>query len=105
MSGRTVGDLASSVRSKNAGPFWLTIDLFFAEREQYETVAHALAVATVAERMGADPAAVKRYALDDLLVLKFSLPRPSIQGTRADRDMHGAAYACLIAEIPVAIDS
>ena len=53
--------------------------------------------------MGADPAAVKRYALDDLLVLKFSLPRPSIQGTRADRDMHGAAYACLIAEIPLTL--
>jgi len=29
----TLGDLAKLVRSKNAGPFWLTIDIMFDDAE------------------------------------------------------------------------
>ncbi len=31
----TLGDLAKLVRSKNAGPFWLTIDIMFDDAEAY----------------------------------------------------------------------
>ena len=31
----TFGDLAKLVRSKNAGPFWLTIDIMFDDAEAY----------------------------------------------------------------------
>ena len=31
-----LGDVASYIRSKNAGPFWLTIDIFFANEVAYE---------------------------------------------------------------------
>ncbi|MFX1589594.1 MAG: DUF4387 family protein [Promethearchaeota archaeon] len=31
-------DLAKVIRSKNAGPFMTTIDIFFDERENYEKV-------------------------------------------------------------------
>jgi hypothetical protein len=34
-------------------------------------------------------------------VVKFSFPRPIVQGTRYDRDMHGASFANLIAELDV----
>jgi hypothetical protein len=34
-------------------------------------------------------------------VVKFSFPRPIVQGTRFDRDMHGASFANLIAELDV----
>lgn len=101
MSEQTVGDLAKSVRSKNAGPFWLTIDMFFDDRESFEQVCNTLCDAVVAERLGASADDLQRYELDDLLVLKFSLPRPHVQGAHRDRDMHGAAWACLIAEIVV----
>ena len=37
-----------------------------------------------------------RFEIDDLMVLKFSLPRPNIQGTPADSDMHGAALGALL---------
>jgi hypothetical protein len=31
----TLGDVAKLVRSKNAGPFWLTIDIMFDDVEVY----------------------------------------------------------------------
>jgi len=37
--------------------------------------------------------------LPDVRVIKFSFPRPVVQGTRFDRDMHGASFANLIAEL------
>ena len=36
---RTIGDLASLVRSKNAGPFWLTLDIFCDTDAAYTAVA------------------------------------------------------------------
>jgi hypothetical protein len=33
--------------------------------------------------------------------VKLSLPRPAVQGTVNDRDMHGAALAALVAEINI----
>lgn len=48
------------------------------------------------------PAAeLKRFDIPDLRVIKFSLPRPIIQGSAADRDMHGAQYAALLEEMAV----
>ena len=42
---------------------------------------------------------VKRFDIADLNVVKFSFPRPVVQGSRKDRDMHGAQWAVLLAEL------
>ena len=34
----TIGELAKLVRSKNAGPFVMTIDIMFADQKTYDTV-------------------------------------------------------------------
>ena len=39
------------------------------------------------------------------MVLKFSLPRPNIQGTPADSDMHGAALGALLKGYDLAGDA
>jgi len=93
--GRTV----ERVRSKNAGPFWLTIDLFCGTAEVFERVSRAVSTERVAGLFGTDPGEMKRFDIPSLNVVKFSLPRPVVQGTRADRDMHGASYAALVAEM------
>ena len=31
----TLGELANQVRSKMPGPFWMTIDVFFSDRDAY----------------------------------------------------------------------
>jgi len=87
---RTVGDLADLVRSKNAGPFWQTIDVFFADDETYRAVADNAALTTeaIARLYRVDADTVFIYRLPDIRVVKVSFPRPTIQGGRADRDMH-----------------
>lgn len=92
-------DVAEKVRSKNAGPFWLTIDIFCPDSTSFEQVKKGLSTAQVARVFDVSEADLKRFEIVDLDVIKFSLPRPAIQGTRQDRDMHGAGFAELLAEI------
>lgn len=96
-----LGTLVQKVRSKNAGPFWLTIDIFCGTAEAYAEVQPRLRTEAVAAVFGKDPATFKRFDIPDLHVIKISLPRPSIQGAVDDRDMHGASWAALVGEMDV----
>jgi len=53
----------------------------------------------VARLYGADSQLLKRFEMADLNVVKISLPRPTTQGAIDDRDMHGASWAALLAEM------
>src|SRR5580704_4827406 len=86
----TLKDVCRHVRSKNAGPFWVTVDLFFDSAESF-TRYHdhpAIGSAAVAALYGADPAQVKRFAVQSLGVVKLSYPRAQPQGGVLERDMH-----------------
>jgi len=96
----TVADIAS-VRSKNAGPFWLTVDFFCATADDFARVCDALSNARIARALQADESRLKRFEMPHLNALKISLPRPQVQGSPPDRDMHAAAYACILAELTV----
>ncbi|MCV3271543.1 DUF4387 domain-containing protein [Roseobacter sinensis] len=93
--------LVSKVRSKNAGPFWLTIDIFCGSPEAYVRVSRDLATTRIASVFDADSQTVKRFDIPDLNVVKFSLPRPTVQGALVDRDMHGASWAALVGELDI----
>ncbi|MFC0202376.1 DUF4387 domain-containing protein [Paracoccus rhizosphaerae] len=95
----TLGDLVLKVRSKNAGPFWVTIDIFCDRPEVFQRLSGDLSTERVAELYQVSPDQLKRFDIADLRVIKFSLPRPVIQGSAADRDMHGAQYAALLEEL------
>jgi len=84
-------DVCRYVRSKNAGPFWITLDLFFDGEENYARFrdAPALSPEAVARIYGVDPGEVRRYLVDSLQVLKLSYPRGAPQGGARERDMHG----------------
>ena len=94
-----VKTLVEKVRSKNAGPFWITVDVFCGSREAFTSVAPALTAARVARLYGTPEQTLKRFEIPDLAVLKFSFPRREVQGDPRDRDMHGASYAALLAEL------
>lgn len=94
-----LGSIVDKVRSKNAGPFWLTIDIFCGSAEAFERVAKGVSTERVAKLFATDAATLKRFDIPSLNVVKFSLPRPAIQGTIADRDMHGASFAALLSEL------
>ncbi len=93
-----LGDTVLKVRSKNAGPYWVTIDVFCGDAQTFEKVSLQLATDAVARLFDQPTQEDKRLDIADLNVVKFSLPRPVVQGDRADRDMHGAQWAVLLAE-------
>ena len=92
-----VGDIAARVRSKNAGPFWLTIDIFCDDDKAFERLCAALSSEAVARAFQVETPDLHRFDMADLRVIKLSLPRPVTQGARADRDMHGASFAEIVA--------
>ena len=94
-----MSDLIADIRSKNAGPFWVTIDVFCTDDAAFQTVRARLKNEDVARVLGADLGTLKRFDIEDLAVIKFSIPRPNIQGARLDRDMHGASFSVLIKEL------
>ena len=84
-------DICSHVRSKNAGPYWITIDLFFPDRTVLEAHAGSTAIdnAAIGRVFDIDPGRVKRFVVPELAVLKISYPRREPQGGVMERDMHG----------------
>lgn len=97
----TVGSLVKQVRAKNAGPFWVTIDIFCGTDKSYQYLNDKLAVTQIAAVLQQPVETIKRFDIPSLHVIKFSLPRPVVQGHRSDRDMHGAQWAVLIEEMDV----
>ena len=94
-----LGSLVEKVRSKNAGPFWLTLDIFCGSGAAYDRVRASLSTERVAALFGVEAATMKRFEIPSLKVVKFSLPRPQVQGSARDRDIHGASWAALLAEL------
>ena len=96
-----LADLTAKIRSKNAGPFWVTVDIFCGDAARFEEIRHRLQTETVCARLQADTATVKRFDIESLAVIKFSVIRPAVQGSRFDCDMHGAQLAVLFAEMDI----
>jgi hypothetical protein len=92
-----LGNVARYVRSKNAGPFWITVDVFFADENGYARYEGAVSNEKVAARLGISTESLRRYPVPDLFVLKFSYPRANSQGGANERDMHaGQAFVPLL---------
>jgi len=97
----TVGDRVKKIRSKNAGPFWITIDVFCGEEAVYEEMIELLDSTRISNLFRVPIDTLQRFELPDLHVLKFSFPRSIVQGDRFDRDMHGAQMSVLLDELPL----
>jgi hypothetical protein len=86
----TLGELASEVRSKNAGPFWVTLDVFFASEPDYLLAVNSgvLSGETISSLYQVDPVTVKYFELPGIRAVKISFPRPVTAGSFEDRDLH-----------------
>lgn len=83
-------EVCRHIRSKVAGPFWVTIDLFFDSQENYDRYVQspALSAEQIGRIYGVDPREVKHYPVPNLKILKISYPRPTPQGSIVERDLH-----------------
>jgi hypothetical protein len=100
---QTLKDVARYVRSKNAGPFWVTIDIFCDSIEAFECVrsAPSLAAEQIAGIYNIDAANIRRFEVEQLKVLKISFPRPVAQGSVRDTDSHAGQYFVPLLTLPM----
>jgi hypothetical protein len=91
------------VRSKNAGPFWITLDVFFRNTQDYEFVTGSgiLSPRAIGRLYRVDPVSVKYFELPALHVVKISFPRPVTAGSFEDRDLHGGQQHVPLAALPL----
>jgi hypothetical protein len=85
--------IAGVIRSKNAGPFRLTLDILFKEHAVYERVKRSGAItpATIAGLYGLPPERVTDFVwFDPGKALKITLARPVGSGGIGDGDVYGA---------------
>lgn len=95
----TIGETAKYVRSKNAGPFWMTIDIFCEDKDHFRKISESPAICpqTFAELYHANAADIKLFCIESLNVIKISIPKKPSQGYRYERDMHsGQQYVSLL---------
>lgn len=99
-----VNEACAYVRSKNAGPFWITLDLFFPDRESFDRLARSAALqpAAIGPLFEVDPALVKQFLVEDLAVVKISYPRKRAQGGAVERDMHGGQQYVRLLDVELA---
>jgi hypothetical protein len=85
-------DVARVVRSKNAGPFGLTIDIIFPSPEDLDRAAGSEALQREAlARLYCVPASDLQVIRSDAArALKVSMRRPTGAGAPEDRDVYGA---------------
>jgi hypothetical protein len=98
-----VKDLARYVRSKNAGPFWVTMEIFCATQEAYDTIKNSKNITSqkISDLYCVDEEKIKVFYLDDLQVIKFSFPRPHPQGHKYENDMHAGQQYIFLADTEV----
>ena len=87
---RQLKDVARYVRSKNAGPFWVTVDVFCDSQSSFELLcaSPALQAPAIAALYGVPPERVRLFHDANLSVIKISFPRPIAQGGARDTDSH-----------------
>lgn len=98
-----LAQLASLIRSKNAGPFVLTFDVMFSDSADYQRVKRAGVLGTemFARLYGCPADRVRFFVCDNALAFKFSMPRPVAQGELGDGDLHGGQQFAPLMEIEV----
>ncbi|WP_326543693.1 DUF4387 domain-containing protein [Pseudorhodoferax sp.] len=98
-----IQDLASVLRSKNAGPFQTTIDLMFDDEAAYRRVlaSAALQPARIAALYGTAEDQVRIVPFDRVRAIKVCMPRrwgTHGSGSAFDRDVYGAQQHGLLAD-------
>jgi hypothetical protein len=98
-----LGEIAAVVRSKNAGPFWLTLDVFFRNEADFRYVRDAaiLTADKIGELYDVDPAMVRCFLLPAINAMKFSMPRLVVAGSFEDRDLHAGQHHVPLALLPI----
>ena len=90
---RKITELARVIRSKNAGPFELTLDVMFKDAEIYEKIKEGRMInqALIAGLYKIDPSLIKNLVyFDPAYAVKVTMKREVPSGAPGDTDIYGA---------------
>ena len=97
-------ELAHVLRSKNSGPFAVTLDILFDDREAYERVKRSgeITPARIAALYGITEDRITDFAMyDPGLGIKITYLRDIPSGTARDRDVYGAQQHAPLMDIEI----
>lgn len=99
--------LAHLVRAKNAGPFALTFDILFDDRETYERVKSTgvLSKSLFSRLYGVDEESVLFFEHDKALAIKASIPRPVFCGDPEDTDIFGGQQHGPLVDLEIPVEN
>lgn len=85
-------EMASVIRSKNAGPLTISFDLMFPTEAAYAQAAQSagLTPAALAEVFDRPAGEIKVTHYAAALAIKIAMPRAIVSGSPGDRDVYGA---------------
>jgi len=84
-------DFAKLLRSKNAGPYQLTLDVMMGDLADYRHVveSHVLTEKLVGDLFGVEPQRVQVFHYEAALAIKITVPRRVAVGDPRDDDLFG----------------
>ena len=92
-------DYTKILRSKNAGPLFITFDLIFHTREDMEYVSSALDLDDIAKAYETDKSKISIIRYDVVNSIKITFPRKCISGSIKDFDIYGCQQHMPLAKI------
>lgn len=95
--------IAKYIRSKNAGPFWITIDIFLESNEDYMKLknCHNLTKESIGRIYDIASESIKIFHVDDLHTIKISIPKIPPQGYKYESDMHSGQQYVRMLELDI----
>ncbi|MBQ2996721.1 MAG: DUF4387 domain-containing protein [Oscillibacter sp.] len=94
-------DYTKILRSKNAGPLYITFDLIFHDRETMEYAAQRLTKARIAKAYDVAEEKIDIIAYEVVNSIKITFPRKNISGSLADSDIYGCQQHIPLSQIEI----
>lgn len=97
-------DIAGIIRSKNSGPYELTLDIMFSSREWFERVrdANAINEDVVCTLYRIEPAQIINIiAFEPANAIKITIVRPICSGDLGETDVYGAQQHAPLLQLTV----
>ena len=94
-------DYTKILRSKNAGPLFITFDLIFNTNEDMRYVAERLTKEQIAKAYDVSPEKIDIIVYSVVNSIKITFPRKNISGSLADTDIYGCQQHVPLANIEV----
>ena len=92
-------DYTKILRSKNAGPLFITFDLIFNTKEQMQYIAQRLTKAQISQAYVVAEEKIHIIVYEVVNSIKITFPRKNISGSLADNDIYGCQQHVPLANI------